>query len=119
MFYVEYPEIAAMMIHEVYYGIYIGLLDIVIDPFGPSEFPFRYQIGDLFVQYDSAEQVQIRLPTLETHSKNWTVTHVSSSTSFRITDSRGNSVMETSDANGLLQFIFPHSVGVTVLIRTV
>lgn len=110
-----------MMIHEVYYGIYIGLLDIVIDPFGPSSeeecCPFKYTIGDLFVEYVSAEEVQIRLPTLETHSKSWTVTHVNPNSSFSITDSAGNSASGRSDANGVVQFSLPHSVGTTVFIQ--
>jgi len=58
-FYHEYPELVAMLLREITYGIRLGLGEVTIDPFGPSG--FHYHVGDVNVDY-SAAAVDLRLP---------------------------------------------------------
>jgi hypothetical protein len=58
-FYHEYPEVVAMLLREVTYGIELGLGKVTIDPFGTAA--YRHHVGDVNVDY-SASAVDISLP---------------------------------------------------------
>lgn len=49
--YFEYPAVTAMMIRFVRYGIRLGLQEVTIAPFGPSE--FSYAVGNVRVVYNN------------------------------------------------------------------
>lgn len=57
--YHEYPELVAMLLREITYGIDLGLGSVTIDPFEPG--PYRYDVGDVKVDY-SARAVALSLP---------------------------------------------------------
>jgi hypothetical protein len=58
-YYHEYPELVAMLLREVTYGIDLGLGKVTIDPFGPRD--YRYHVGDVDVDY-SARSLDLSLP---------------------------------------------------------
>lgn len=58
-FYHEYPEVVAMLLREISYGIEVGLGTVTIDPLESRA--FRYEVGDVEVEY-SASAVEITVP---------------------------------------------------------
>ena len=58
-FYHEYPEVVAMLLREISYGIDVGLGRVTIDPL--ERRPFDYDVGDVEVSY-SARAVDIETP---------------------------------------------------------
>jgi hypothetical protein len=58
-FYHEYPEVVAMLLREVTYGIELGLGKVTIDPFGTAA--YRHHVGDVDVDYSSTA-VDMSLP---------------------------------------------------------
>ncbi|KAL0490443.1 4-hydroxy-tetrahydrodipicolinate reductase [Acrasis kona] len=52
-FYIEYPELIAMLVREIVFGIELGLNVIRINPHLPGgRSEFEYAVGDLLVEYD-------------------------------------------------------------------
>ena len=53
-YYFEYPSLVTMLVREVRYGINLGLMEVTIAPFGPTD--FSYHVGNvsrvLLIQYD-------------------------------------------------------------------
>ncbi len=117
----EYPEIVAMMLREVYYGLEITLQSITLDPFGVaiSSASLSNDASDLmFVVSDrlsvrfTPTQVQLTLPTLESRMKTWTLTHLRSNTTYTVFDNlNGERVIAQSDNTGVLKFSYAHNVG--------
>ena len=58
-YYHEYPEVVAMLLREITYGIEVGLGSVTVDPLEPR--PFDYDVGDVEVSY-SARRVEIAAP---------------------------------------------------------
>ncbi|MBU6410862.1 MAG: hypothetical protein KGR98_10795, partial [Verrucomicrobia bacterium] len=57
--YHEYPEITAMILREMIYGINVKINRVRIKPFGPHR--YHYQVGDLDVSY-SPNRVRLHVP---------------------------------------------------------
>ena len=58
-YYHEYPEITAMILREMIYGIDIKIDHVRIKPFGITS--YHYQVGDLDVSYNQ-NAVSLRIP---------------------------------------------------------
>ena len=58
-YYHEYPELVAMLLREVSYGIELGLGTVTIDPF--ERRAYSHHVGDVDVDY-SAKALEISLP---------------------------------------------------------
>lgn len=64
-YYFEYPSVVAMMLRQIRYGIKLGLSNITVAPFGPSN--FTYHIGNVYVLY-THNNVSIMVPG---HGQRW------------------------------------------------
>ena len=63
-YYHEYPEVLAMVLREMRYGVHVGMEDVAIRPFdAPS---FSLHLGGLHVDY-SAQKVAVRVPGTGDH----------------------------------------------------
>jgi len=59
-YYIEYPEVVAMLLREVRYGIDLGFSVVTVWPLGVDS--FTYRIGNLYVDY-SKSHVELQVTT--------------------------------------------------------
>lgn len=107
-YYHEYPEITAMVLREMIYGIDVKIDRVRIKPFGPGS--YHYQMGDLDISY-SLQSVTLHIPGHNT--RTYEIHGLLPNTAYQI--STGQKV--TTDKDGTAVFEAP--AGVTIhLART-
>ena len=112
-FYHEYPEVVAMLLREVTYGIQLGLGKVTIDPFGTTA--YRHHVGDVNVDY-SASAVDISLPgsglrTFDIHGLTAGAGYVV------VTTGAGQPQQVRADGHGVLSFDAQVGVDHRILVR--
>ena len=109
MYYFEYPSTVVMLLREIKYGINITFSTIEIDPFGPTT--YTYDIGNVYVSYDSKKSVKINVPG--NRMVDYRITNMGSKVEYEImvTDCKQEEKMglmsdatATTDARGVLLF---------------
>lgn len=105
-YYHEYPEITAMVLREMVYGIDIKINRIQIKPFGIHS--FHYQMGDMDIAYNQ-NQVSLHVPGQS--MRIYEICGLFPDTRYEI--SRGNVIV--TDHNGTATFRAP--TGVTLTLR--
>ncbi|MCW2952570.1 MAG: hypothetical protein JWQ48_1740 [Conexibacter sp.] len=112
-YYHEYPEVVAMLLREVAYGIDVGLGTVDIDPFTRER--FRYHLGSVDVAY-SRDRVVMRLPG--TGQSAYAVHGLDPNASYRVAVRGGDrhrpSPHLRTDAAGVARFGAPVGPGVQV-----
>jgi hypothetical protein len=98
-FYVEYPELVAMLLRDVRYGIRLSVGGIEIDPLGPSA--FEYHVGAISVSY-AQERVAMRLPG--TPQRRYRVGGMAAGESYRLEVNRSVGGEIVCDAKGFVTF---------------
>ena len=105
----EYPSTVVMLLREIKYGINITFSTIEIDPFGPTT--YTYDIGNVYVSYDSKKSVKINVPG--NRMVDYRITNMGSKVEYEImvTDCKQEEKMglmsdatATTDARGVLLF---------------
>ncbi len=110
-YYFEYPSTVAMLLREVRYGIDVGLLNVTVAPFGPTN--FTYDVGNVYVQYDSPGRVSVSVPG--TGSRGYTVGGLEAGATYDV-DADGG-ISATADADGILHFDAAAGQKVTATLR--
>jgi hypothetical protein len=113
-YYHEYPEVVAMLLREVAYGIDLGLGTVDIDPFTRER--FRYHLGSVDVAY-SRDRVVMRLPG--TGQSAYAVHGLDANASYRVAVRGGDRHRPSpphlrTDAAGVARFGAPVGPGVQV-----
>jgi len=106
-FYHEYPEITAMILREMIYGIDIKIARVRIKPFGLNA--YDYQLGNLAVYY---RQARVRLHIPGHGERTYEIHGLLPHTAYAV--STGQKI--TTDSNGTA--IFDAPVGQTVILQT-
>jgi hypothetical protein len=97
-YYHEYPEVVAMLLREVAYGIRVGLTHVVIDPL--SRHDFRWSIGGTEVQH-SARRVFLRLPG--TGIRRFAISGLTPGATYQV-HGHGQPSRAVADASGTVRF---------------
>jgi hypothetical protein len=97
-FYHEYPELVAMLLREVTYGIDLGLGTVTIDPFGPTA--FHWHVGDVDVDY-ARNAVDLTLPG--SGQRRFDIHGLAPRARYEIS-TRGATQRATADSDGVLRF---------------
>lgn len=118
-FYHGYPEMLVMLLREAVYGINLGLNDVVIDPFGRSD--FRYHVGNVDVAY-SQRELELKLPG--SGDKRFAIHDLVREAEYSIVaENEGGALQRkqtTTDKQGVLRFTAPVGSGWEVRVaRTV
>jgi hypothetical protein len=106
-FYHEYPEITAMILREMIYGIDIKIARVRIKPFGLNA--YDYQVGNLAVSY---RQARVRLHIPGHGERTYEIHGLLPLTAYAV--STGQKI--TTDPSGTA--IFDAPVGQTVILQT-
>lgn len=106
-YYHEYPEITAMILREMIYGINIKINRVRIKPFGLDH--YHYQLGNLDVSY-SKNQVSLHIPGH--NERTYEIYGLPRRTTFFISTGRKT----TTNSNGTAVFKAP--VGQTITLRS-
>jgi len=137
-YYHEYPETIFMLMHEVVFGIRIGLGTVRIAPFPetPGPVSYTYGVGNTYITY-SQDQVSVLIPGAG--AKNFTIERLLPSTNYVITSVpstvnlhpissvksnlhavasiKSNLQTVRSDAQGILSFVATTGLDTTVLVQ--
>ena len=105
--YFEYPSAVAMLLREVRYGIRLGLLEVVVAPFGAPE-RFEYRVGNVHVDY-APQRVSVEVPG--SGSRAHRVEGLAASATYAIGRCDGSSGLAVSDSEGVLRFEAPVGEG--------
>jgi hypothetical protein len=107
-YYHEYPELVAMLLREVSYGIELGVNSVTIDPIEPR--PYRFRLGDVAVAY-SERAVAISLPGEGLRA--FTLGGMTPHAEYVVKARRVRTQRVRADADGRLRFTAPAAVEVT------
>ena len=107
-YYHEYPELVAMLLREVSYGIELGVGQVSIDPIEPH--PYRFALGGLEVDY-SPSAVSISLPG--EGEREYTIGGMTPGAEYMVKARRVRTQKVRADADGTLRFTAPTAVEVT------
>jgi hypothetical protein len=105
-YYHEYPEITAMILREMVYGIDIKINCVRIKPFGLNA--YHYQVGDLDVEY-SRKAVSLHIPGH--NERTYEIYGLLPDTSYSV--SNGQKI--ATDHNGIAVFQAP--AGLKIILR--
>jgi len=109
-YYFEYPSVTAMLLREIRYGINIGLINITIDPLGPTS--FEYHLNTVQVSYSNSS-TSISVPGEPNGKRQYVIKDLIPDITYSIS-SQGNtawcnvpSVQQNTDRDGTLIFSGP------------
>jgi hypothetical protein len=108
MYYFEYPSTVVMLLREIRYGINLNFDSVEIDPFGPSS--FTYDIGNVYVKYDTPGGVEINVPG--SRNVSYEMHGMEKSASYVLVVGGKSTGTAVADENGLL--VFPGLTGCLV-----
>jgi len=106
-YYHEYPEMVAMLLREVRYGVNIGLRTVNISPLGPTR--YHYHIGDVDVAY-SPTVVAFTVPG--SGDKRVAIAHLIPNALYNVRatdvgDRRVREARAATDGRGIVTFTAP------------
>ena len=109
-FFFEYPAVVAMLLHEVRYGVDLGIKNVTVAPLGPKARAFVYALGDVSVAYSSGA-VAVAAPGACAAGKRYSLQGLPAGASFNVTVAGGGAHagsapagLQTVDATGTLAF---------------
>ena len=114
-YYHEYPEVVAMLLREVTYGIDLGLGTVTIDPLERQV--FRYHVGDVNIDY-SAAAVDITVPG--NGERAYDVHGLTPDAAYMVVATGSGAARpqkHRADGQGVLRFTAPAGTGTTVRVR--
>jgi hypothetical protein len=116
-YYHEYPEVVAMLLREVAYGIDVGLGTVDIDPF--TRDGFRYHLGSVDVAY-SRDRVLMTVPG--TGATEYAIHGLAGDAPYRVFVRREGQPQSPpehlrTDAAGVARFTAPAGPGVSVEVK--
>lgn len=111
-YYFEYPSLVTMLLHDIRYGISLGLSTLSIDPFPAQDFSFS--IGGVSLVYSSSF-LSLSFPGSAAPPKTVSVFNVSPSSTFSIANTCSSDVTSAvSSSSGTLTFSASLNQGCTV-----
>ena len=113
-YYHEYPQVVAMLLREVTYGIELGIDTVTIDPFDASA--YDYAIGNVAVSY-SRRAVDIKAPG--SGDRSFDVHGMDPRAEYQIvtTGPHAHRQRVRADDHGVLRFDAPVGVDHRILVR--
>jgi hypothetical protein len=115
-FYHEYPEVVAMLLREVTYGIELGIDTVTIDPFDANA--YTYAIGNVAVSY-SRRAIDITVPGSGDRRFDIHGTDAGADYEVVTTGPRAQRQRVRADDQGVLRFSARIGTGVTVKARRI
>ncbi len=107
-YYHEYPELVAMLLREVSYGIELGVGSVSIDPIEAR--PYSFALGGVAVDY-SQSKVTAALPG--TGAREYAIAGMTAGAEYSVKAAGAGTQRVRADAGGTLRFTAPTAVEVT------
>jgi hypothetical protein len=115
-YYHEYPQVVAMLLREVTYGIELGIDTVTIDPFDSTA--YDYAIGNVAVSY-SRRAVDINVPG--SGDRRFDIHGMDAGANYQVVTAGPHAQRQRvrADDQGILRFSARIGTGVTVKVRRI